>query len=193
VSVTEVRMAELSSLVVPIVLSAVFVFIASSIIHMASPWHRSDYPKVPNEEKAREVLRALAIPPGDYMIPRPSSRADLGSPEFAAKINAGPVIILTVLPNGPMPMLRNMSLWFLFCLAVSLFAAYIAGRALPPGAEYLEVFRFAGATAFIGYTVALWQMSIWYRRSWLTTLKSTADGFIYACLTAGTMGWLWPW
>ncbi len=185
-------MTDLSSLLVPILLSAVFVFIASSIIHMASSWHKSDYPRVPNEDRAREALRALAIPPGDYMIPRPSSRADLRSPEFAAKIHAGPVMILTVMPNGPMPMLRNMGLWILYCAAVSVFAAYIAGRALTPGAEYLEVFRFAGATAFIGYAVALWQMSIWYRRSWTTTLKATVDGFIYACLTAGTMGWLWP-
>ena len=185
-------MTELSSLLLPIVLSAVFVFIASSIIHMVSPWHRSDYPRVPNEDKAREVLRALAIPPGDYMIPRPSSRADLRSREFAAKINTGPVMILTVMPNGPMPMLRNMVLWLLYCGLVALFAAYIAGRALGPNAEYLEVFRFAGATAFLGYAVALWQMSIWYRRSWMATLKATVDGLIYACVTAGTMGWLWP-
>ena len=185
-------MTELSSLSVAVVLSAVLVFIASSIIHMVSPWHKSDYPRVPNEDRAREVLRALAIPPGDYMIPRPSSRADLRSPEFAAKIHTGPVMILTVMPNGPMPMLRNLGLWILYCAAVSVFAAYISGRALAPGAEYLEVFRFAGATAFIGYAVALWQMSIWYRRSWTTTLKATVDGFIYACLTAGTMGWLWP-
>ena len=185
-------MTDLSSLVLPIVMSAVLVFIASSIIHMASPWHKSDYPKVPNEDKAREALRALAIPPGDYMIPRPSSREDLRSPEFAAKINTGPVMILTVMPNGPMPMMRNMGLWFFYCTVVSLFAAYIASRALMPGAEYLEVFRFAGATAFIGYAVALWQLSIWYRRAWTTTLKSTVDGFIYACLTAGMMGWLWP-
>jgi hypothetical protein len=185
-------MTELSSLLLPILLSAIFVFVASSIIHMASPWHRSDYPRVPNEDKAREALRALAIPPGDYMIPRPSSRADLRSPEFAAKINTGPVMILTVMPNGPMAMGRNLGLWFLYCAAVALFAAYIAGRALAPGADYLEVFRFAGATAFIGYAVALWQMSIWYRRSWTTTIKATVDGLIYACLTAGTMGWLWP-
>ena len=108
------------------------------------------------------------------------------------KIRTGPVVILTVLPNGPMPMARNMMLWFVYCVVVSVFAAYIAGRALLPGPEYLEVFRFAGATAFIGYVVALWQLSIWYRRSWITTLKVTVDGLIYACLTAGVMGWLWP-
>lgn len=185
-------MTELSLLWMPILLSAVVVFFASSIIHMASPWHRSDYPKVPNEDRVREALRILAIPPGDYMIPRPSSRSDLRSPEFAAKINAGPVMILTVLPNGPMSMGRNLSLWFLYCAVVSVFVADIAGTALLPGADYLEVFRFAGPTAFIGYAVALWQMSIWYRRSWVTTFKATVDGLIYACLTAGAMAWLWP-
>jgi hypothetical protein len=60
------------------------------------------------------------------------------------------------------------------------------------GSPYLAVFRFVGVTAFIGYSVALWQMSIWYHRSWSTTAKATVDGLIYALLTAGTFGWLWP-
>jgi hypothetical protein len=38
----------------------------------------------------------------------------------------------------------------------------------------------------------LWQMSIWYRRSVSVTMKSTIDGLVYACLTAGVFGWLWP-
>jgi hypothetical protein len=185
-------MTELSDLWLPILLSAIFVFLASSIIHMVSPWHRSDYPKIPNEDRVREVLRPLAIPPGDYMIPRPSSRGDLRSPEFAAKIRSGPVMVLTVMPNGPMSMGRNLSLWFVYCLAVNVFAAYITSHAVQLDAPYLEVFRFAGAAAFMGYVLALWQMSIWYRRSWLTTIKASVDGLIYACITAGTLGWLWP-
>ena len=68
----------------------------------------------------------------------------------------------------------------------------MTGRALPPGSPYLSVFRFAGVTAFLSYAVALWQMSIWYQRSWSTTFKATIDGLIYALLTAGTFGWLWP-
>lgn len=187
----EVVMTGLFALWLPILLSSVLVFVASSLIHMASPWHKSDYPKVPNEEKVRDALRLLSIPPGDYMIPRPSSRQEMRSPEFAEKMRTGPVLILTVMPNGPMSMGRNLVMWFLYCVAVSVFAAYIAGRALPPDTNYLGVFRFAGATAFIGYTVALWQMSIWYRRAWNTTLKATVDGLIYALLTAGTFGWLW--
>jgi hypothetical protein len=114
------------------------------------------------------------------------------SPEFAEKVRQGPNIIVTVLPNGPWSMKRNLTLWFLYAVVVSVFAAYVAGRALPPGSQYLAVFRFAGATAFIGYSVALWQMSIWYRRSGSITAKATVDGLIYALLTAGTFGWLWP-
>ena len=89
-------------------------------------------------------------------------------------------------------MARNLGLWFLYLIAVGSFAAYVSGRALPPGAGYRPVFRFAGTTAFLGYAGALWQMSIWYRRAWTTTIKSTVDGLIYALLTAGTFGWLWP-
>jgi hypothetical protein len=185
-------MTGLQSLWIPILVSSVFVFIASSIIHMLSPWHKSDYPRMPNEDKVMEALRPLAIPPGDYMVPRPESREALRSPEFLEKLNKGPVIVATVMPNGMMSMGRNLALWFSYCCVVGLFSAYIAGRALPAGAPYLHVFRFAGAVAFIGYSLALWQMSIWYRRAWSTTIKATVDGLIYACLTAGTFGWLWP-
>ena len=139
-----------------------------------------------------DALRPLAIPPGDYMVPRPSSREDMRSPEFAEKIRKGPVMILTVVPSGPMSMGRNLVLWFLYCVVVGLLAAYVAGRALPVGAAYLRVFQFVGVTAFVGYSVALWQMSIWYRRAWSATIKATVDGLIYALLTAGTFGWLWP-
>jgi hypothetical protein len=77
-------------------------------------------------------------------------------------------------------------------VVVSLFAGYAASRALPVGAPYLSVFRFVGVSAFLGYSAALWQMSIWYQRPWSTTIKATVDGLIYALLTAGMFGWLWP-
>jgi len=185
-------MTELYTLWLPILLSSVIVFIVSSVIHMASPWHKNDYPRVPNEDKVMDALRPFAIPPGDYMIPRPSSRQEMSSPEFAEKMKKGPVMILTVWSNGSAPMGKNLVLWFLYAAVVGLFTAYVAGRALPVGADYLQVFRFIGATAFMGYAVALWQMSIWYRRAWSTTIKATVDGLIYALLTAGTFGWLWP-
>jgi hypothetical protein len=159
---------------------------------MTPLWHKNDYPKVPNEDRVMDALRPLAIPPGDYMLPRPTGTAEMKSPEFAEKIRRGPNVILTVLPNVAWSMGRNLGLWFAYLVVVGIFAAYVAGRALPPGSPYLQVFRFAGVAAFLGYAVALWQMSIWYRRSWSLTVKATVDGLIYALLTAGTFGWLWP-
>jgi len=182
----------LSSLWLPILLSAVVVFVVSSLIHMASPWHKKDYPAMPRQDEVRDVLRPFAIPPGDYMLPRASSMEEMKSAEFAAKMAEGPNMVVTVLPTGPWSMRRNLTMWFVYLLVVGAFAAYIAGRALPTGADYLSVFRFAGTTAFVGYSVALWQMSIWYNRSWSTTIKATVDGLIYALLTAGMFGWLWP-
>ena len=185
-------MTGLSALWLPILLSSVIVFVVSSFIHMVLPWHQSDYPKLPNEDRVRDALRPLAIPPGDYFIPRPSNSQEMRSPEFAEKMRQGPVMIFTVKPNGPMSMQRNLVMWFVYTIVVGFFAAYVAGRALPAGAPYLRVFQFVGVTAFVGYALALWQMSIWYSRAWSITIKSTVDGLIYALLTAGTFGWLWP-
>lgn len=159
---------------------------------MVLPWHKSDYRKMPKEDEVISTLRPFAIPPGDYMVPRPSSMKDCKAPEFVEKLNQGPVMMVTVLPNGPGSIGRSLILWFVYCAAVGFIAAYVTGRALPVGADYLRVFRFAGTTAFVGYSVALWQMSIWFRRSWTTTIKATVDGLIYALLTAGAFGWLWP-
>ncbi len=185
-------MTGLHALWLPIVLSAVIVFVVSSVIHMALPWHKSDYAKIPNEDAVCDALRPLAIPPGDYMVPRPEGMADRKSPAFAAKNKQGPVMVVTVMPNEMTPMGRNLGGWFVYMLVIGLFAAYVAGRALPPGADYLSVFRLVATTAFLGYAAALWQMSIWYQRALSTTIKATIDGLIYACLTAGTFGWLWP-
>lgn len=185
-------MTGLSALWMPIVLSAVIVFVASSVLHMALPWHKSDYPKLANEDKVMDAIRALGIPPGDYMLPKPSSNQEMRSKEFAAKIARGPVMMMTVYPAGPLSMTRAFVGWFVYALVIGVFAAYITGRALAPGADYLQVFRFAGSIAFIGYAAALWQFAIWYRRSLLTTTKATIDGLIYGLLTAGTFGWLWP-
>jgi hypothetical protein len=186
-------MVGLHDLWLPVLLSAVFVFIASSIIHMVfQSWHRNDYLPVPDQDKVMDALRPFNIPPGDYMLPRAGSFAAAKSPEFTEKLKKGPVAIFTVLPNGEMGMGKPLALWFLYSVVVSVFAGYVAGRALPAGSEYLEVFRFAGTTAFVGYTLAYWPMWIWFRRSFSTTVKDTIDGLIYALITAGTFGWLWP-
>jgi len=187
-------MVTIVSLWLPILLSAVFVFIVSSIIHMVLGYHNNDFTSVPNEDAVMDALRPFSIPPGEYAIPRANSMKEMGAPEFIDKMNKGPCAFFTMLENGPPKMGVQLSLWFVYSIVVGIFAAYVATRALAttPNPEYLAVFRFVGTTAFIGYSVVLWQNSIWYKRSWVTTAKSTFDGLIYALLTAGTFGWLWP-
>ena len=179
------------SLWLPILLSAVFVFIVSSVIHMVLNYHGNDYQAVPSEDDVMDALRSFDIPEGEYFLPHVSDAKQRGTDEFKAKIEKGPVAFLTVIPGG-YNMGGKLAMWFLFSIIVGLFAAYLAGHALEPGAHYLAVFRFTGAAAFGAYALALMQNSIWYGRGWGNTLQSMADGFVYALVTAGTFGWLWP-
>ncbi len=186
-------MTPLHSLWLPILLSSVIVFVVSALVHMLTPWHKDDYRQLPDQDRTMEALRGLAIPPGDYMVPKPETREELSSGEFAERMKQGPVMVLTVIPSGPPAMASNLVLWFLYSLVIGVFAAYVTGRApLPPGAHYLAVFRMVATVAWLGYSAALWQMSIWYRRAWGTTLKATIDGLVYALLTGAVFGWLWP-
>ena len=185
-------MISIFSLWLPILLSAVVVFIVSSFVHMVLPWHKNDYPKLPQEDKVMDALRPLNIPGGMYMAPRADNSKDMRSPEFKAKFERGPVLMLNIWENRTLSMTKNLIQWFVYSLVIGIFAAYVASRAVSPGAEYLHVFRFTGVTAFLGYTAASWQESIWYNRAWNLTIKSTIDGLLYALLTAGVFGWLWP-
>jgi hypothetical protein len=185
-------MVPLTSLWLPILVSAVIVFVASSLIHMVLPFHRKDYRPVPSEDGVMEALRRYNIPAGDYLVPCPTGPSAMKDPAFLEKRAKGPVMIATVMPGGPVSMGGPLAQWFLLSVVVSIFAGYVAGAALPPGAPYLAVFRFAGTVAFVGHSLALWQSTIWYKRSWATTLRLNIDGLIYGLLTAGTFGWLWP-
>lgn len=185
-------MVSLTSLVIPIILSAVIVFVVSSIIHMVLPYHRNDFGKLPKEDDVQEALRRFNIAPGDYVLPYAGSPEGMKNPQFIERVKKGPVLFMTVSPSGTPSMTTNLVLWFLYSVIVSLFAGYIASRAVGPGADYLEVFRFVGTSAFMGYSLGLLQNSIWYRRNWGATMRSVFDGLVYALLTAGTFGWLWP-
>ncbi len=185
-------MVPLTALWLPILLSAVLVFVVSSIIHMVLPYHRSDFRKLAAEDDVMAALRKFKIPPGDYIFPCAGSMKAMGDPDFLAKYSKGPVAFMTVVPSGTPSMGTSLALWFAYSVLISLVAGYLTGRALGPEAHYLEVFRFAGTTAFAAYSLGLLQNSIWYKRNWMTTLKSVFDGLVYACVTAGTFGWLWP-
>jgi hypothetical protein len=185
-------MTFIADLWMPILLATVLVFVASAIIHMGPLWHRSDYPQLPDQDRLQDALRPFGLQPGEYMLPRPREMKDCNTPEFVEKLKRGPVLVMTVVRNGPMSMSKPLSQWFVYVLLVSVFCAYLAHATLPAGAPYLQVFRVAGTAAFLSYAVGLWQMSVWYHRPWGTSIKYTLDGLIFGCLTGGSFGWLWP-
>ena len=185
-------MVPIADLWLPVLLSAVVVFLASSVIHMVLGYHAGDFRKVPDEGALQEAFRKLGIAAGDYAVPRADSSSAMKDPAFVEKMTAGPVVFMTVQPGGQSFMGSALALWFVYCVVVSVFGAYVGGRALGASASYLDVFRFVGTVTFACYAMALPQASIWYKRSWGTTLRSMFDGLIYGSLTAGTFGWLWP-
>ena len=185
-------MVSILSLWLPILLSGVLVFIASSIIHVVLSYHDNDFSKVPDEDKARDALRSLGLAPGNYVVPH-GDKNTRASEDFRKKAEEGPVTSFTVYQPGAMlNMGPQLTQWFVYTLVVAVVAAYVAGRTLAPGADYLAVFRLTGTVAFACYAMGMPQESIWYKRNWTATLKSMFDGLLYACLAAGLFGWLWP-
>ena len=185
-------MISIFALWLPILLSAVFVFIISSVIHTMLKYHQSDYEQIPSEGEVADALQKFNIPPGDYVMPKPKDSADMKSDEYQEKLNKGPVAFMTIMPNGTWSMTGSLIQWFVYSLIIGVFCAYVAGRIYGPGADYLDIFRFVGTTSFLAYSMALLQDSIWFKRKWSTTIKFAFDGLVYALLTAGTFGWLWP-
>src|ERR1700676_5703213 len=125
-------MTPLSALLLPIALSAVVVFIASSIMHMLLPYHRSDYQQLPDEERVLPVLRAAGLKRGLYIFPF-TTHKDMKSPAVIEKYNQGPVGMMTIAPNGPPVMPKFLGLWFGYCLLVAFFVAYLTAHTVAPG------------------------------------------------------------
>jgi hypothetical protein len=183
-------MVSLADLWLPILLSAVLVFVASSVIHMVLGWHNADFKKFAAEDAVMDALRPFDLAPGEYVAPRPDSMAQMNSPEFKAKVARGPRFSLTVLRDSSFA--RNLVLWFVFGIVVATLAGYVAGLTLAGGAPYMTVFRVTSTVAFAGYVLALWHNWIWYSSGLGATVRSTIDGLVYALLTGGAFGWLWP-
>lgn len=181
----------LVSLWLPILLSAVCVFVASSIIWMALPIHKKDY-KDPGAKEA-DILEAVnrwSLEPGVYPVPhcKGGSKPDAATME---KMKKGPWAMVTVIAEGP-NMGKMLGMWIVNLLLVSFMVAYVGAATMPAGTEYLKVFQVIGGTAFLAYTGNALTMSIWQGMPWSQLPGRIFDGVVYALLTAGVFGWLWP-
>ncbi len=184
-------MVQLVDLWMPILVSAAAVFVASSIIWMATPLHKHDYKDPGDKERSiLDMLRGAALAPGAYYVPwcGGTSHKD---PEVQAKMNAGPWAMLTVMPGKP-NMGKMLGAWMIHLLIVGVFVAYLASHSLDRGSAYLEVFRITGTGALLAYAGYALPMAIWHGMPWKQLPGRVLDGIIYALITAGIFGAMWP-
>ncbi|HJT18103.1 MAG TPA: hypothetical protein VJ853_11970 [Thermoanaerobaculia bacterium] len=182
-------MIPLTTLWLPILLSAVFVFIASNILHMLIPgWHHGDYGKLPDEGAVLNGLRSARS--GQYIAPH----LDWGkmSKEERDTMMKGPMAFIMMRNPAEFSMPGALVSWLVFDIILSILIAYVGAATLPRGTDYLEVFRVIGTAGILAYAFGSVSEAIWYGKPWSSTTKDIIDGIIYGLLTAGTFGWLWP-
>jgi hypothetical protein len=185
-------MVVLSDLLLPIALSAVFIFFASFIVHMVLKWHNPDYKKLSNEDEIRAVIRKGAPQAGEYVIPHCADSKQMQEPAMVQKYAEGPNLMMWVRAPGKIELGPFLMKWVVYTLVVSFLCAYLASFTVARGADYMTVFRVVGMAAWLAYS---WQApadSIWKGKPWISTFRYMIDGLAYALITAGTFAWLWP-
>jgi len=185
-------MSFIAELWMPIVLSAVLVFAASSVIHMVIMWHKSDYRQFAGEDNVRAAIRAANASPGLYVIPYAKDMKEFGGEEMRKKFVEGPVGFVTLKAPGPPTMGAALAQWFVFSLGVAAIAGYLAAHALHPGASFLAVCRVVGTVVFVAYGAGSVTQGIWMSKPWHSVAMELLDAAIYATLNAVAFAWLWP-
>jgi hypothetical protein len=185
-------MSVLMSLWLPIVVSAVGVFIASSLVHMVFKWHNPEYRGLGNEDAVRDVLRGANLTPGLYVTPKCNDMKEMASEAMLKKYNEGPVAFITVMPNGAPNMGRALGLWFVFNLVVAWAASAMALTVMPLAGNAQLGAHLIGCFTFVAYGFGSLQDFIWMGKPLSSMLKYLLDALIYATVTALSFLWLWP-
>lgn len=185
-------MTPLASLWVPVLLSAVLVFLASSLIHMVFKWHEAEYRKLPDEDGVRAAIQRADPVPGQYVLPWCLDPKAREGDEARRRYEEGPVALVWLMPRGQPALGRSLGQWFLFNLVLAFLLAYLAAHTLGPGRPWLAVFRVVGTAAFLAHGLGQVPGSIWMGKPWRATAKDLLDALIFALVTAGTFAWLWP-
>lgn len=180
------------SLWLPVVVSAVAVWLVSAVLHMVLKYHRADYKQLSSEEAVGQALRAATSGPGVYITPHCPDMSLLKDPAFRKRYEDGPVALIHVLRSGVPNMGKSLGQWFAFCLLVSFVTSYVARHSLDPGAVGIEVMRLTGTVAFIGYAFGYFQDSIWHGIPWANSLRAILDAAVYAVVTGLVFRFLWP-
>jgi hypothetical protein len=182
----------LLSLWMPILLGALFAWIASAVIHMVIKHHNSDYQKLANEDDVRAAIGASSANLGLHHIPYCADMSEMANEDMQRKMTEGPVAFITIFPNGLPNMGKYLIQQIAYFVIGNFLIAYSATLALAPGAGSMEVFRVVTSIGFLAYGWASIPYSIWFGHQWSMTIKYLVDALIYAMVVGATFAWLWP-
>ena len=181
-----------TALWLPILVSGLAVFVMSALVWTVLPHHRKEFGGLANDDAVLAALRGGNPTPGLYMTPHFKSNEERTSAAGKARLEAGPMAFVTVMPGSNRSMGPMMVQSLIANLVVATFVAYLAYHTVPAGAEYLAVFRVAGAATFMAYGLGHIPDSIWFGRPWSSYLLGAFDALLYALIAGGIFGWLWP-
>jgi hypothetical protein len=185
-------MVSIAQLWLPIIVSAVGVFIASSLIHMVFKWHNSDYLKLANEDAVRAAIRAGNAGVGQYVMPHCTDHKDFRKPEMQQKFVEGPNGFIVLRPTGLPGMGRSLGLWFALTLAIAFIVAAVAHAALTPQSSSMQVFHLTAIVTLLAYGGGSVQNGIWMGKTWGSVLKDLLDALIFGAITGCAFTCLWP-
>jgi hypothetical protein len=188
-------MAFLAQLWLPIVVSAVLVFVLSAVTHMMVPFRLTEWGQLPTQDAIQGALRGAT--PGLYVFPTPADPKERGKPEAMQRMAEGPSGWLTLVHPGPMSWGRNLGLSLAMNLFVSFAAAYVATLTL--GAVPLQliphqrvVFRVITTIGFLAYAVGPVYDAVWFWKPWRSLAMTAVDSLLYGLVMGATFSWLWP-
>lgn len=176
------------SLWLPILVSGVALFFASWVAWEVLPHHKKEWTGLPNEGAVTEALKNSGVGPGQYVFPHCASRADWKSPDFKARMKAGPNGNLVVW-SGPCSMAQNMICTVVFFVVANFVIGYLATMGLKTGDDFMDVFRFVGTAGILTYGTANILNGIWFGRKMVADI---VDGIVYGLITGLIFAWLWP-
>lgn len=185
-------MSGLSSLWLAIVVAAITVFVASSLIHMVFKWHSAEYRPLSNEDAVMAALRAGAPAPGQYVLPHCNDMKRMQEAAMLAKYHAGPVGFVTIIKSGPPAMGKSLSLWFVLNVVIAALAAGVTWQSLGPNAHAHVAAHLIGIISFLAYAGGSVQNGIWMGKPWSAVAKDLLDALIYGTVSALVFMWLWP-
>lgn len=185
-------MSDLPALWLPILATAVGVFVASSLIHMVFKWHNSEYRPLPDEDAVAAALRASGVGAGQYALPHCTDMKQMQTPEMLKKYTDGPVALLVLRQPGPPAMGAYLGQWFVLNLVVAALTGLLALQSFGLGGNAHAAGHLVGVATFLAYSVGSASNGVWMARPWRAVAFDALDALIYGTVSALAFMALWP-